>query len=271
MSHVEERDQFSSIAKAFVDARHAARGLPAYPGAQPDTLAEAYAIQDIAIGLFGGRVGGWKLGRIHPPQSERLGATRLTGPIFTDRIVKAPSVGKLDMSIFPDGFGAAEAEVLLEIGEAPDPARLHWTLDAAKALVKSVRVGIEIASSPLPTINDLGAAVTASDFGNNNGLVLGPEVPNWQRRDLINMPVSFAINGQVIGEASMATMLDGPFGSVRFLLELMARRGRRIEPGTWVSAGAITGVHNVKPGDEVEAVFDSEFRVGCRITAAKAD
>lgn len=75
-----------STAARFVAARRDAQPLDDYPGALPQSLEDAYEIQRLAIGLRGGTVGGWKVGRIHPPASDRLGAERLAGPIFTDSI-----------------------------------------------------------------------------------------------------------------------------------------------------------------------------------------
>ena len=62
-------------------------------------------------------------------------------------------------------------------------------------------------------------------------------------------------------------MLDGPFGAVRFLLEHAARRGMTLEAGQWVSTGAVTGVHPVKPGDRVVATFDGRLTAECIIKA----
>ena len=57
------------------------------------------------------------------------------------------------------------------------------------------------------------------------------------------MPVEMAIDGEIVGAATMETMLDGPFGSALFLIRILRARGIAIPPGTWVSAGAITGIH----------------------------
>ncbi|MBC7037412.1 2-keto-4-pentenoate hydratase, partial [Salmonella enterica subsp. enterica serovar Enteritidis] len=108
---------------------------------------------------------------------------------------------------------------------APDPAKTHYTLAEATALIDRVCVGIEIASSPFGGINDHGPGVTISDFGNNNGLVIGPDIADWRDLDLNQWPVELTIDGASTGIATAATMLDGPFGAARFLLELMAQRG----------------------------------------------
>ncbi|CAN5353101.1 2-keto-4-pentenoate hydratase [soil metagenome] len=255
-----------AIASAFVSARRAGGALPEYPGVIPVTLEAAYAVQEHAISLDGRRIGGWKLGRIQPPQSSELGAERLAGPIFADTIVEANGAA-VEMTVFPHGFAAAEAEFLLRIGADADPARTEWSLEDARALVDSVRVGIEIASSPLTTINMLGSAVTVSDFGNNNGLVLGPELPGWRDADLDTIAVELHIDGALIGANTTAAMLDGPYGSVRFLLGHAARRGRPLKAGDWISTGAVTGVHEVSIGARVEARFGNSLKVECVIVS----
>ena len=70
-------------------------------------------------------------------------------------------------------------------------------------------------------------------------------------------------------EATAATMLDGPYGAVRFLLANLTERGFDLADGLWVSTGAITGVHPVTPGQQVSARFGSHGEVICRIAAAR--
>jgi len=66
----------ADVARSFVEARLDARALPAYPGELPTTLADGYAIQELAIGLYPDTIVGWKVGRIPPPlQAQALPAT----------------------------------------------------------------------------------------------------------------------------------------------------------------------------------------------------
>lgn len=256
-------------AAAFVAARRAARGLPDYPGARPADLASAYRIQGHALSLDGRAIGGWKVGRINPPLDGQLGTNRLAGPIFTDQMVDAADGTEPAMPVFADGFAAAEAELLLHI--APSHSGSRPVTDAETlAVIDDIRLGIEIASSPYPGINTDGPLVTASDFGNNNGLVLGAPLAGWREIDLCAIRVSTIIDGEVAGSATAATMLDGPLGAVRFLLANLAGRGIDIANGTWVSTGAITGVHPVRSGQRVEAVFGDLGRVRCSIATAKS-
>ncbi|MFM5931710.1 MAG: 2-keto-4-pentenoate hydratase [Novosphingobium sp.] len=257
-----------SIASAFVEARRTASGLPEYPGEAPADLGTAYQIQDAAIAIDGRAVLGWKVGRINAPLDSQLGTNRLAGPIFAETVVEAADDEAPTMPVFADGFAAAEAELLLHI--APGNADARPQTDAeTRAVIDEVRLGIEIASSPYPGINADGPTVTASDFGNNHGLVMGAPLHGWQDIDLCAIPVRTTIDGAVIGEATAATMLDGPYGAVRFLLANLAARGIDISGGTWVSSGAITGVHVVTPGQAVEARFGSHGSVNCTIGTAK--
>lgn len=250
-------------ARAFVKARRSGRAIADYPGPRPLDLAQAYRVQDAAITLWQREIGGWKVGRINPPEDRLLGANRLAGPIFADTIVDG-SASEPAMAVFADGFVAGEAEFLLRLhvpggDERPrdDSETLGW--------IDQVRIGIEIASSPYAGINKDGACVTASDQGNNAGLVLGGTVARERWGDLSTIEVETRIGERVVGSATAATMLDGPLGAVRFLLDNLSRRG--IEPcsGWWISSGAVTGVHPVRPGDRLSARFEGIGEVACTI------
>ncbi len=166
-------EQALAVAQAFVQARRDARVLESYPGERPSDLSLAYRIQDRAIVLDGRRVVGWKVGKINPPDDLRLGCNRLAGPIFADTVMPAEPGVIPEMPIFAGSFAAAEAELLLHLAPGWDGALPHDDA-ATRSLLDDIRLGIEIASSPYPGINADGPTVTASDFGNNAGLVIGP-------------------------------------------------------------------------------------------------
>ncbi len=246
--------QAREVADAFVRARRAKVAIADFPGAPPTDLAGAYAIQDAALGMWDRAVGGWKVGRIHPPLDMRLGADRLVGPAFHDTILMADAAAE-PFPVFRGGFAAAEAEFMLRLAPPHADAPLPATPAAAMDWVDEVRIGIEIASSPYARINADGPCVTIADHGNNAGLILGPPVPRGRWESLDTVEVTLTIDGAEAGRATTATMLDGPFGAVRFLIANLAGRGIAIQSGWWVSSGAITGVHPVTPGQGVHADF----------------
>lgn len=254
-----------ALARAFVQARQDGRALD-YPGAPPADLAAAYAVQDQAIALWPDRVAGWKLGRINPPHDAAFGAGRLAGPIFA-RHVWLAGAEPTPFPVIEGGFAAVEAEYVLELGEDA-PARDDWTAEDAALLVAGCHIGVEIAGSPFAGINDHGPAVTASDFGNNAGLILGPPVADWRGR-LADLTCAMRIDGREVGRGGAASIPGGPLDSVAFLLNLTTRRGRRLEAGQLISTGAATGVHRIRIGQAAEADFGPDGSIGCLAVKAQ--
>jgi len=219
----------ANLASAFVKARLSAQAIEAYPGPVPQTLADAYAIQDLAISAWPEPVAGWKVGRIMGDDAIRFGTDRLAGPSV--------------MPVFKGGFAAIEGEcVIIAAQDAPDD-KTEWTNAEAIGMIGAIHAGIEIASSPFAGINDLGPLVTISDFGNNFGLVIGDLIPGWT--DLATDEWSFEtiIGDTRVGKATPAAIPGGPVESFRFMLENAARRGMPLKKGSAITTGAVTGVH----------------------------
>jgi 2-keto-4-pentenoate hydratase len=259
----------AEIARAFVAARRAARAMPAFPGEPPATLAEGYAIQEAAIGLWGDEIVGWKVGRIPAPLVERLGQTRVTGPIFRDGLWTADADGRNAAPVFVGGFAAFEAEFVYELLEDAPPQKLNWTLAEAEAVKGRMRMGVEMAGSPLASINALGPTVVAADFGNNNGLILGEALAGWGELAEQAFACESFIDGERVGHGSPAAIPGGPMESVRFLLEHAAQRGRPLRAGQLVSTGAATGIHDIVAGQQGRVSFGRHGAVGCRAVAAR--
>ncbi len=166
------------IAGRFVRARLDRAALADFPGEIPETLDAAYAIQDAAIAQWPDTLRGWKVGRILEPWLSRFGDDRLVGPIFGREIQEARIGQEVRLPVFAGGFAAVEAEFVLRLAADVPPRKTSWTAQDAGALVDAMFAGVELAGSPLASINDLGPAVIISDFGNNAGLVLGPAFPS---------------------------------------------------------------------------------------------
>ena len=135
-------------------------------------------------------------------------------------------------------------------------------------MVGALYIGVEPASSPLATINELGPAVVVSDFGNNAGLLLGPEVADWRRRIADGMTCETFIEGRSVGKGGTARLPKGPIGALAFALMRCARRGRPLRAGCLVSTGAASGIHDILPGQSSVLVFDGVGTLRCRAVPA---
>jgi 2-keto-4-pentenoate hydratase len=260
----------NSIAASFVRARRAATALPAYPGVVPVDSSSAYAVQESAIDLFPDSIAGWKVARIAPNwppgSADKFPEPRLNGPAFSRNIHMA-NEGLPACPVFAGGFAAVETEVVIRVGRDAPSDKTQWTLAEAMEFVGAVHIGIEVASSPLATLNELGAGAVISDFGNNWGIVVGKEVSNW--RDIVSIDCEAFIDGISVGARSVS-MEQGPLDAFAFTLGKCASRGRPLRAGMWITTGMITGVHDIRIGQQSRHVFAGIGEVGCRIVRAVA-
>lgn len=253
------------IAEQFVRARLGARALPEYPGVVPPDLKTAYRCQDLALARWPEPVGGWKVARISEAQQSRYADQRLIGPVLAPNIRVAAPGRTIDCPVFEGGFAAVEAEIVIRVGRAAPPDKVEWTLDEAAELVGELCIGIEIASSPLATLNELGAGAVISDFGNNWGVVVGSALTGW--RSLHEVAAVTFIDEEFVGRG-VTSLRHGPLAALAFTLANCARRGRPLQAGAVITTGMITGVHEIRPGQRSLHVFEGLGEVGCRAVRA---
>ncbi len=259
----------AAIAAGFVQARARGQALAAFPGEIPADLASGYRVQDAAIARWPDRVVGWKVGYIAAERRDASGDDRLLGPIFAGKLQPADPDGEVEFEIFAGGFGAVEAEYVLRL-EADAPAgKLHWTPAEAAALPATLLLGVEVASSPLATINELGPRVVVSDFGNNNGLVLGPEVAGWTALDEAGLIAETFIDGVSVGHGGAKRLPGGLRAAFAFALGRSARRGRALKRGELVATGNATGIHDIAVGQSARVDFAGHAGIRLRARAAR--
>ncbi len=260
----------AAIAQRLVAARRQAAALPDYPGALPRTLDQGYAIQDHAIALWGRPVVGWKVGRIPADWEARLGEERLVGPIF-EGAVQVPVDGVGEFAVITGGFAAVEAEYVFRLREDAPADKIQYSEAEAAALVDTLLVGVELAGSPLPMINVLGPPIVVSDYGNNTGLILGAEVPDWQAVDSARLRCETFIDGASVGSGGADSIPGGLLAALSFALSRCASRGYPLKAGMLVTTGAATGIHDIVAGQDSHISFGSWGDLKCRATTATAE
>jgi len=259
-----------AISEQLVGARLRAEAMATFPAQIPGTLAEAYDIQDSAIALWPDRIAGWKVGRIDPAIALRLGEDRLVGPVFAQDIRAAASGGLVDFPVFEGGFAAVEAEFVFRLASGAQAGKVAWTTEEAAQLVAALHVGIETAGSPLALINELGPTVVVSDFGNNAGLLLGPEIAGWRDQALASLTCETFIDGRSVGRGGALSLAGGPLAALAFALGRCAQRGRPLAAGDLVSTGATTGIHAIRQGERAQVRFDGIAELWCHAVPAAA-
>jgi len=247
-------------ARALADARLSATSLSGFPGPLPTTLDEAYAIQRAVIDLWPSRIAGWKVGRLSADLAQRFGVDRFIGPVFEDAVVRVSGQGTADFPMFAQGSAAFEAEFVVFVGEGPE-----------KALVaQAMTTGIEIAASPIATLPALGSLATIADLGNNAGQIIGYPVALDLLGDPQALPCETRIGDAPAVSATAAALPGGPATALRFALAQAEAIGLPVEAGQFVSTGAVTGMHAVRPGQSCSADFARFGRIECMVRAIEA-
>jgi 2-keto-4-pentenoate hydratase len=257
----------ADIAARFVQARRQGRSLPDFPGIIPDDLETAYRVQDLAIAQWPDQVVGWKVGYIPVERRDRCGDERLLGPIFARNLWNTTG-GTTDIPVFAGGFGAVEAEYVLRLDADAPADQLQWTAQQAAQLPSTLFIGVEVASSPLATINQLGPRVVICDFGNNNGLLLGPQVADWTTLDESALLAETWIEGQRVGRGGATLLPGGLRTAFAFALARAARRGRPLQRGALIATGNATGIHDIALGQHATIRFDGYGELHCKAVAA---
>ena len=255
-----------NIAAQFVQARLEGRSISAYPGGDvPPDLSFAYRCQESAIVRWPDEIRGWKVARVGPQWRDRYDEERLIGPVFSRNVHVAQSGEVAVVPVFEGGLAAVEAEIGLYVSADAPAGKTDWTAQEAVDLVRSVHAGVEMAGSPLATLNDLGPGAVVSDFGNNWGVIVGPEIPDWRNhRDL---EAEVFIEGKSVGRAPIA-IPETPLSAFAFALNKAAQRGRPLRAGAYISTGLITGVHDIRPCESSRLTFGPFGEIQLRTTPA---
>lgn len=243
------------ISDKLLAARISANALSTFPGSTPTNLLDAYCVQQRSLDRWPDQVSGWKVGGIPPEHREALGADWLIGPIFKASVNRGEAGSSAAMPVFDGGFAAIEPELVVQLGNCRAEDRMF--------------IGAEIASSPVPAINGHGPTAVVCDFGNNNGLLIGAEISGWQSlRD--HSDVSIWINDALIANKKLTSLASQARPALNFCLEHFAKQGRKLAPGTYISTGAITGIHEAESGAKSRISFGELGVLHLHLTSAQS-
>jgi 2-keto-4-pentenoate hydratase len=261
--------RIDAISTSLVTARRDTEGLPLYPGALPETLEEAYAVQARASQLWGDAIAGWKVGRILGDLATRHGADRFIGPIFATsvEICESGTVGRFPA--IAGGTAALEAELVAVLGETLAPNRNDWTAGDVTSLLSGVHIGIEVAGCPVGNVGNFGPLASIAVFGNNLGLIVGQAIADWENVDLNGVCCTASIDNEEVATAIAGALPGGPLTATAFALNQAAKLGITLPSGTLISTGAITGMHPVTIGQTCVADFGELGIIRCRVVDAK--
>lgn len=226
-----------------------------------------YAIQQIntdAAIAAGRRVSGRKIG--------------ITSKAVMDQIgVDQPDFGTLFVDMeYGDGVEIedgrllqprAEAEVALVLDRDLDKGE-HSFGDIISASAYAL-ASIEIVDSRVANWN-IRIVDTVADNASCGLYVLGGRPVPLHQVDLRTIPMTMAIDGQVVSTGAGAACLGHPLQAARWLADVMCSRGTPLRAGDVVMTGALGPMVPLAPGNAVEADFGPLGTVTTKLEQATA-
>jgi 2-keto-4-pentenoate hydratase len=220
-------------------------------GQRPPSLEAAYAAQAALQRAEPERWGGWKLGGTNAGSRAAFGVGRpYYGALDRAEILENPT--------HAPGFPLAELK-----GEAEIALRLAPGLDGADAWC----VALEMPSSPLEGLPEIGVAALVADRCAAGALVLGPVREGPPPSD---GRIAQEIDGQRLSEGRIADLSASPAELLADFLTLARSHGQPLAAGQWVATGGVTACLPYAPGSRVRVLLDGEPALDLLI-AAEAD
>jgi 2-keto-4-pentenoate hydratase len=238
-----------------------ARPVPPISARYPAlTLDDAYRIQRELRGLT--LAGGTVLA------GHKIGAT--SEVIQTMYSIDQPDFGFLtDRMVYPSGTAINASQLISPKVEAELALRLGEDLSGNAVTAADV---LECTSEVVPVLELLDSRIdnwavklvdTVADNASSAGVVCG-DAATLDGHDLLAERVVFEVDGQMQTAYGRA-VIDGPAGSVAWLVRILSEYGESIQAGDLVLAGAWAAPVDVSPGSTARARFDHMGEVSLRM------
>ncbi len=209
-----------------------------------------------ALGASLGKVVGYKAGLTAKATQERFNANApVAGVLLETMILK-------DGASVPATFGARpvwEGDMLLVVKD--EGINRAKTPEEALRHISGMRPFIELPDLMLAQGEKLdGTQLMAINVAARLG-VAGPEVPLQPTPETLNQLAETKIiatdaGGAVLAEGSGAATLGNPLNVVVWLVEELAKGGRKLSAGDLISVGSFTPLVPPKPGQVVTVRYD---------------
>ncbi|TWT08662.1 2-keto-4-pentenoate hydratase [Reyranella sp. CPCC 100927] len=250
---------------ALLAARRERRPMARLPAASaPQSIDDAYLIQEAFAQACGSRLAGYKVGAASVESQRFVG---VSGP-FAGHVYAATCFDSPAVIAAGDFFSiGVEAEFTFRLGrDLPSRERPYSRAEVTEA-VAAVLPSIEICDTRLADWKAAGVAQMVADNGFHGGMVLAGDVADWRGLDLATHDVTLRIDGVLRGRGTGQLVLGHPLDSLAWLATDLSRRGRSLTAGAIVAAGTCTGLHIVHAPANVVADFGSLGTVGMTVVA----
>lgn len=229
--------------QALARARRDGKRIASLPDScRPRSVDDVHAIQDATVAALGERVAGWK---VSPPIEGRL----VRGVILSSVVFESPAqVAAARMPML-----GVECEIAFRFARDLPRRSTDYSYDEVAQAVTAFPA-IEIVDTRFTDYAATPLLDRSADCVSNGGFVRGPLQPAWRGRDLRNIEVVLAIDGQEIVRRTGGHVAGDPLLPALALVNELRKLGG-VEAGQFMTTGTYTGLNYAKPGQRVTASF----------------
>ena len=219
---------------------------------RPETLVDAYAIQDQFVKSFGGAPVGYKVACTNVALQQMLNTDApFSGRLISGRVYDSPAV--IDpASMFQIGI---ETEYAFRMGEDLSPVDAPYRQDRIAAAVSELIPAIEIVDSRYEDWSAVGVLQLIADNALGAHWVAGESFEDWRTLDIVEHELVTSVNGEVAATGKGANVLGHPLESLAWLANDLASLGLGLKEGDYVTTGSCTPLVRAHAGDVVSADF----------------
>lgn len=236
------RNRLRQAGELLLGARHSLRPIADLPAElRPQTLEEAYFVQDVLLLALGG-AGGWKVGLPGP------GATPLCAPMPIHTI--APSGARIAARF--RRMRGVEAEIAFLMSRDLPPRDLPYSREEVVDAIASCHPAIEILESGILDPQAANRMTVIADLQMHGGFVFGEPIQGWSGIDFASETAEMVINGAVRVANGRSPAAGDLIGLAVWLAnEGQARTAGRLA-GKWITTGSWTG--GIPAGEDSEVL-----------------
>ncbi len=238
--------------------RHRKRIPSLPPDLLPQTLLEAYAVQDRLVSTWGGHSIGWKLICTSSIAQRTLKFNEpCRGRVMAGAVDQSPAIIAGDKHF----MRLIEPEFAFRLKHDLPPSSAPFSFEHVVDAVESLIPVIEIVDTVYEDWASVGVLSLIADNMLSGGLVLGEPVVEWRDSDLAAHEVSLSVNGETVTSGHGGNVLKHPVNALVWLANDLPKMCMGLRAGEVIATGLSTGLAYAEAGDTAVADFGDWGRV----------
>ncbi|MBT06733.1 MAG: hypothetical protein CMM32_07445 [Rhodospirillaceae bacterium] len=241
-------------AQSLLNIRNSRIPLEAFPNdGAPNSVEDAYSIQDVLVRKIEGTSVGWKIGCTSKMAQK---STNTDQPFYGRMFAKTTCVSPGEVS-FENVFAPiVEPEIAFRFGKDLTPKSGSFSAEDVSGAIESICPAFEVVDCRYAKGWPITLLPTIADNGVHAAFILGEELRNWPSIDRPAIQVSVEVNGKFVTDGTGSNALDDPMNCLIWLVNSCTSRGHSILAGDVVTTGntANKAIH-AQRGDIISASF----------------